>query len=520
MAIDTIKFKRGVKSKLNNLSYGEPAYISDENELYIGTENGVEKITRNKEVAELSSQLEHIENKVQNNKKVNALDLGVKNDGSDTTVELQNAINYCFINKCPLYLPAGRYMITQSVTIPGYSIILGDGKERTIIETSKAIDVLILNNSSTSTEGAYGIEISDICISGKNIANIGINLHYTRESIVRNVKVIGCTIGIKLEQAWSNSITSSRIINNTTNLFLGNQSNDLNLIDNCFDNAGENGVYVAQDSQVINFNGCVIQNCGHNGVLLDDGRSVAFNSCYFELNNKSESTDKYDINVRGANSNVIGLTVQGSGFWCDKVTGAINIDRCMGATIIGGYILPTGTQSVQYGISVTSNSHYVTEYNVYKEKVVNNDANGIIFNPIRPVYKDSNITMSKEYPIITVNTPTKYKDPSIVFSTENKIMAKIATYGEGFHIYSTSKATGNLEEIIKIHDNNFFVMFFKNLYMPECGISDSKMVKTGYLELKSTTANTTPNNCLFIDSSDNKLKFKDNSGVLNVISSS
>ena len=63
MAIDTIKFKRGVKSKLNNLSYGEPAYISDENELYIGTENGVEKITRNKEVAELSSQLEHKLNK-------------------------------------------------------------------------------------------------------------------------------------------------------------------------------------------------------------------------------------------------------------------------------------------------------------------------------------------------------------------------------------------------------------------------------------------------------------------------
>ena len=59
MAIDIIKFKRGVKSKLNNLSYGEPAYISDENELYIGTENGVEKITSNKEVKELSSQLEH-----------------------------------------------------------------------------------------------------------------------------------------------------------------------------------------------------------------------------------------------------------------------------------------------------------------------------------------------------------------------------------------------------------------------------------------------------------------------------
>ena len=63
MTTHTIKFKRGIKSKLNELSYGEPAYISDENELYIGTEDGVEKITRNKEVAELNSQLEHKVNK-------------------------------------------------------------------------------------------------------------------------------------------------------------------------------------------------------------------------------------------------------------------------------------------------------------------------------------------------------------------------------------------------------------------------------------------------------------------------
>ena len=70
MTIDTIKFKRGVKSKLNNLSYGEPAYISDEGELYIGTESGVEKITRNKEVAELSSQLEQKANSTDVNSKV------------------------------------------------------------------------------------------------------------------------------------------------------------------------------------------------------------------------------------------------------------------------------------------------------------------------------------------------------------------------------------------------------------------------------------------------------------------
>lgn len=90
MAIDTIKFKRGVKSKLNNLSYGEPAYISDENELYIGTEDGVEKITRNKEVAELSSQLEHIveidmpnklDKKRDKDVKITSNDLNIQDDG-------------------------------------------------------------------------------------------------------------------------------------------------------------------------------------------------------------------------------------------------------------------------------------------------------------------------------------------------------------------------------------------------------------------------------------------------------
>ena len=80
MTTDTIKFKRGVKSKLNNLSYGEPAYISDENELYIGTENGVEKITRNKEVAELSSQLEHTENSL------NLVDTTLENISNDVTM--------------------------------------------------------------------------------------------------------------------------------------------------------------------------------------------------------------------------------------------------------------------------------------------------------------------------------------------------------------------------------------------------------------------------------------------------
>ena len=143
MAIDTIKFKRGVKSKLNNLSYGEPAYISDENELYIGTENGVEKITRNKEVAELSSQLEHTENSLnlvdttlenisndvtmlgeQLEQKVNKHDLvvnvkdfGAKGDGVDDTIAIEKAVEYVNVNGGNLFFPIGIFVISKPITL-------------------------------------------------------------------------------------------------------------------------------------------------------------------------------------------------------------------------------------------------------------------------------------------------------------------------------------------------------------------------------------------------------------------
>lgn len=121
MTTDTIKFKRGVKSKLNNLAYGEPAYISDEGELYIGTENGVEKLTSNEEVKELSSQLAQIENGV-TDIVLNVKMFGVRGDGSNETQAIQNVIDNAPVGSTVLF-PAGgsfkldRLNITKSITI-------------------------------------------------------------------------------------------------------------------------------------------------------------------------------------------------------------------------------------------------------------------------------------------------------------------------------------------------------------------------------------------------------------------
>lgn len=59
----TFKLKRGRKANLPQLAYGEPAYVSDEGELYIGSESGNVKLTHKSEIDKVNKQLNIIDNK-------------------------------------------------------------------------------------------------------------------------------------------------------------------------------------------------------------------------------------------------------------------------------------------------------------------------------------------------------------------------------------------------------------------------------------------------------------------------
>lgn len=60
-----IKFKRGSRSKLpERLAYGEPAFVSDEEELYIGTQYGNVKLTSKSEIEKINEQLYNNTNKL------------------------------------------------------------------------------------------------------------------------------------------------------------------------------------------------------------------------------------------------------------------------------------------------------------------------------------------------------------------------------------------------------------------------------------------------------------------------
>lgn len=234
MAIDTIKFKRGVKSKLNNLSYGEPAYISDENELYIGTENGVEKITRNKEVAELSSQLEHITNNF-----VHIKDFYE----DDFLVALKTAIDkgYKKINI------DGEYECNSSLTInsvhdlelAGNCLVSCNTNAETFLEFSSCQNILIdglvidFNNHecyiTIKLNGCENVELNHISI--KNIANTNKDVNTT--------VIYSFSKNVKMNNIELNNITNLTDVNEIgsvgalTGIFLNiNQTNNEAYINN------------------------------------------------------------------------------------------------------------------------------------------------------------------------------------------------------------------------------------------------------------------------------------------------
>lgn len=164
---DSIKFKRGAKAKLPSLNYGEPAFVSDEKELYIGTKTGNVKLTSKSEIeelkqknTELSSQLEQFVTKddIINNLTIGGAskalsaeqgkELNLKYDRSRTLQvsksgkypTINSALTYALtltptkINRVLIQISNGTY--NEKITLVDGIDLIGEDKKNTIITYS------------------------------------------------------------------------------------------------------------------------------------------------------------------------------------------------------------------------------------------------------------------------------------------------------------------------------------------------------------------------------------------------
>lgn len=172
-----IKFKRGSKSKLpERLAYGEPAFVSDEGELYIGTESGNIKLTSKSEINKINKQLDNME--------INPCIFGAKGDGvTNDTIAILTAIKYA---------KGRKIKFNNGVFLVDYFALSGDKRKPEYIDS----DTLNIEGSDSTI-----IKMNGFINSEPPSYNLGINFGYEpsifslncfNKITIKNITLKGC----------------------------------------------------------------------------------------------------------------------------------------------------------------------------------------------------------------------------------------------------------------------------------------------------------------------------------------
>ena len=185
-----IKFKRGSRSKLpQRLAYGEPAFVSDEGELYIGTESGNNiKLTSKSEINKINEQLDNI------TRLVNLIE-----GDTDNSILLNEEI----LKGGELHLPANKTFVFKNKSNINNAIRI-IGKNTTLL--FECNDGLNITSSNFYLEGVtieqknvdHNIEKNGLMI-GKIVDG---KYKYIQNHKLKDVKVKGFTTSIKMESTY------------------------------------------------------------------------------------------------------------------------------------------------------------------------------------------------------------------------------------------------------------------------------------------------------------------------------
>ena len=250
VSISRIQIRRGRKNQgsgLPQLAGGELGWAVDTQELYIG--NGAVSegapavgnskiLTEHDNLFELSDQYTYKNgtsiqtgsssaNPVQRSLQsrlddfVNVRSFGANGDGTDQTLALQRAIDQLFLpwssatdadslrKRVTLKLDAGLYKISNSLKVPPYVNLVGDGSDKTVIEQTGAYAVIEtingngINAQTSSTNQSNIIKLEGMTLKSY-LTNPALKLSSTKDSQF---------IDIKLQGPWTqgSAITSTQI---------------------------------------------------------------------------------------------------------------------------------------------------------------------------------------------------------------------------------------------------------------------------------------------------------------------
>lgn len=199
----------------------------------------------------------------------NVRDYGAVGDGTtDDTTAINRALNDLFCKETAkrtrraLYFPGGEYLVTDTINVPTYAKLIGEGPDSTIIKsTDTGFGPVIL--TADSKQQTFASIASNAAVAPQDIVIHGISWEATTDI---SVFIVDQTTGLFVENCNFKGNTSS--IPNT----IGTAVPAIKLT------SSNSGTYVT--SQII-FRNCTVSNKQILVNLDHDMRNIVFDSCKF-----------------------------------------------------------------------------------------------------------------------------------------------------------------------------------------------------------------------------------------------
>lgn len=236
---------------------------------------------------------------------VNVLDYGADNTGaSNTSAQIQNAIDAASSIKGTVYFPAGTYKINAELQCSDkYVSLIGESVEGTILQATSGFNGTAIGMVNTNISGGdTGEVISNMTISGSyGGSSVGIDQKLTSRATIKNVIVIGFNIGIRQIDNFCFYAEQVEVKDCQTNWHLVGSNHNSEYV-RCGavgfgDSYGGNGKallieYSGADNlqSSLAFRGCDFEFGDGDGVVVGSTGTVIFDNCYMESVGKTMFT--------------------------------------------------------------------------------------------------------------------------------------------------------------------------------------------------------------------------------------
>lgn len=289
---------------------------------------------------------------------VSVKDFGAVGDGvTDDTAAIQAALNTASGVGLTIYIPKGTYKTTATLNWPTDwpAALVGDGVESTHINYTGASTAISMYDAGSSTKYIKS-SIENLRLSGNGSTSTnGVNIRQGYAIALRNVRVYGFQVGVRIEQTWSAILDFVRIdLCSQIGLELHNEANNVACYCCEFLNNAK-GIYTAGARSVL-FSECTIEANTQYGAYVTanttDGQSesIVFHGCYIEAN----VTNDIRVIVDSGATSPQSVIIRDCYFVCmaSKATIAVRIDQA-DHVVIDGCNFSTGTATYAYSLYIS-----------------------------------------------------------------------------------------------------------------------------------------------------------------------